>query len=405
MSAILGMRGSGDFGVDGERAESWDEKIIWLYPNIAKLTAMLSMLPKRKAVTDARFHYYEEDLPIQRLRINNGAGYASGVTTLTVDTENTSTPVAGALQVRKGIVLWNERSGERMYVVDDPVADTQIQVIRGFGSTAAAAINDNDWLTIIGSAHGEGNDVPTAVGYNPTHIENLTQIFRNSWTLSGSAITTEFRTGDVYKNARRRASVDYLTQQEMAFLFGEYKETTDPVSGLPLTQTRGIVSHINSYASDNIISSVGALSESAWDGYLEQISPYGMFENKIALCGSGALKVLTDMAKGGNIRMESHPKSETYGMAIKKYVTSFGDLNIAQHPLFSRHPVLKYNILIVDSEFVAEAPKKGRDTKVLKDRQGNGVDGKTDEFMCEKGIQVKNAKAHFYMTGITSFAP
>ncbi len=405
MTAILGMRGTGDFGATGQRAESWEEKILWKNGDTAKLTTLLAMLPKHKAVTDKKYHWFEEDLPSQRLRINNGAGYVAGDTLMTVDTESATNGIAGAFQIRKGQILWNERSGERMYVSDDPVSDTQIQVTRGFGTTAAAAVVDNDWLTTLGTTHAEYADTPTSVGYTPEEVNNITQIFRESWTMSGTAIETEFRTGDEYKNARRRAGRDYALKCEWAFLLGEYLNTTDPVSGLPLTQTRGIIPHIAQYAPNAVKSAVGALSEAQWDEYLEQLSRDGMFENKIMLAGGTALRVFETMAKAGNIQMRSDPKTETYGMAIRNYMTSFGELKIAEHKLFSQHPVMRQNALIVDTEFIQEVPMKGRDTKCLKDRQGNGVDGKTDEFLGEKGLKVKYAKAHMYLTGITSFAP
>ena len=49
MSVFLGMRGTGDFTVTGQRPENWREMILYLYPNgKAPLTAIMSMMKSEK---------------------------------------------------------------------------------------------------------------------------------------------------------------------------------------------------------------------------------------------------------------------------------------------------------------------------------------------------------------------
>ncbi|HEX8949619.1 MAG TPA: DUF5309 family protein [Dissulfurispiraceae bacterium] len=403
---VLGMRGTGSFTTTGQRPENWEDRIIERYGNLAPLTAVLGMLPKGKATDDYKFHWFEEAWPTQRLRINNGPGYVAGDTTLTVYATDSSTPIAGAQSIRAGHILWNERTGEKMYVTTDPGSDTSIAVTRGYGTTSAAAINHQDWLTVLAATHGEGADVPQSIGYDPVEVNNYTQIMRVPIKLTGTALNTNFRTGDEYKNARRRALRDFSIHKEMSYIFGEYKLSTDS-NGQRISTTRGIVEHLKAYASSNVITNVGALSESAFDGYMETLFTNTGSGNKLALCGAHVLNVLTQMAKGGKITMRDVPQNESYGMNLTRYITPFGELMIKQHALFSRHPVLTNNMLIVDTEYVKERPFKGdRGTvQVLKDRQSPGVDGKTDEYFQEAGIETQYGESHMYLTGITSFAP
>lgn len=400
---ILGLRGTGQFSVTGQRPENWREKILELFPNgSAPLTAILSMLKAEK--TDSSiFHWYEEKIPAQRLRINLAAGYAAGDTVLIVDATSASDGISGSKMVRTGIILWNERTGEKMYVSDDPASDTQIQCTRGFGTTAAAAILDNDWLTVIGNAQEEGAVVPTAIQYDPDEYSNYCQIFRVPVNLTKSAQVEHFRDGDAYKNAKRRALRDISIQREMAYLFGELKSSTGP-KGMPLKTTRGLLTHIETYASANVIDVGGALSEQAFDGYMEQVSRYGS-GNKFGLCGSGALMVLSSLAKGGNIQVQSVATSESYGMSLTKYQTTHGDLILKSHPLFNMHPVLRYNMVILDTAHIKERILIGRDLNFLKDRHNPGDDMVTDEYLIESGIETNFADAHMYLKNITSFAP
>ena len=49
MAGFLGMRGSGDFTVEGQRPKNWREMILYLYPNgSAPLTAILSKMGSEK---------------------------------------------------------------------------------------------------------------------------------------------------------------------------------------------------------------------------------------------------------------------------------------------------------------------------------------------------------------------
>ena len=69
MSVFLGMRGTGDFTVTGQRPENWREMILYLYPNgKAPLTAIMSMMKSEKT-DDPIFHWFEKELDGQRVDV------------------------------------------------------------------------------------------------------------------------------------------------------------------------------------------------------------------------------------------------------------------------------------------------------------------------------------------------
>jgi len=401
---VLGLRGPGQFTVTGQDPEAWREIAFEFFPNgSAPLTALLSKLPSRKEDSSI-FHWFENKIPSQRLRVNNAAGYTAAATTLTVDATDASAGISGARLAREGVKLWNERTGERMILTDDPTSDTQIVVKRAAGTTAAAAINDNDWLTVIGTAHEHGASVPTAIQYDPTQYSNYLENFRRPVNIAASLASTHLRTGDEYLRQKKYALRDISIDREMAYLFGELYVDTG-AKGQNRYHTRGVVSTISTNASANVIAVDGAITETALFGYLEQVCRYKVSEEKLILGGSEAVLALENMAKGGRISMRDVPTSETYGMRLAEVRSTVGTFFVKSHPLFNMHPVLRQNLLILDLGAIEEVIKKDRDLKFLKDRQNPGDDMITDEYLIESGIMTRLAEAHMYLTGITGFAP
>lgn len=345
--------------------------------------------------------WFEKKMPRQRLRINNSGGYTSGDTTMTVDATSDVNGITGAYGVRKGSQILVESTGEILYVSADPSSDTSITVTRAFGTTSAASIADDAWLTVIGTIHEQGGALPSAIGYDPTEYNNYCQIFRSPLFMTRTAMKTRLRTGDQVKEAKREALMLLNNEKEKAFIFGELKASTG-TKGQPMYATRGIVSYISTYASSNVIDAGGVLSESEWDGYLEQVFRYGSSE-KLALVGSGAMAVLAQLAKNGGIQLNAVAKDDAYGMSLVQYITPFGVLYLKTHPIFSDHPVWRYNALVIDTAHIVE--RFVDDIQYLKNRQTAGDDAQADEYLNEAGIETHFAETHAYIKNITSFAP
>lgn len=398
---ILGLRGTGSFAVTGQRPENWREKILELYPNgKAPLTALLAMLKSEKT-DDAIYHWFTRGLPAQRLQVN-GARIATD-TTITVHTTSDAADRAGAFSCKIGAMVLVESTGEIMRVTADPTSDTAIVVARGTaaGEIAAAAIADAAWLLIVGNANEEGGALPAAVSYNPAENNNFCQIFRAPLFMTRTAMKTRLRTGDQVKQAKKEALEILSIQKERAFIFG-HRSVATGARGQPLRTTRGIVRWIETLASANSIDVGGSLSESGWDGHLEQVFRFGSVE-KLALCGSTALRVLATMAKRGGIELTATAKDEAYGMNLVKYITPFGELLLKSHPLFNEHAVHRANILIVDPAHIVE--RYIDDVQFLKNRQTPGDDAQADEWLNEAGLELHHPRTHMWLRNITAFAP
>jgi hypothetical protein len=395
--AVLGLVGTGDF-VTGERPENWRQGILRRFPNgSAPLTALISMLPSEKT-SDYKYHWWVKPLPLQAVFINNGGGYAAGVTTFVIDDSAAGNP---GLLFRKGHILMNMRTNEHMKVTADQAAGTSVDVLRGYGETAAAAINDDDELRCVGNVNEQGGAVPSALLYPPTEKFNLTQLFRSPLNVTGTALNTHLRTEESKKQAKIEALELMSIEMEKAFLFGERFETTGP-NGKPETTTRGILPWIDADAPGNSnAASAGSLDEAELLGYLEPIFRYGSTE-KLALCGSTALNVLTRIAKSGS-QLNMEPGSEkVYGLRLKRFVTAFGDLLLKMHPLFNEYADWRKLILILDLRQIRY--RYIRDLQYLTNRQNPGDDAIIDEFLAECGLEVHHAEAFGYISNVATFA-
>jgi hypothetical protein len=78
-------------------------------------------------------------------------------------------------------------------------------------------------------------------------------------------------------------------------------------------------------------------------------------------------------------------------------------LKLVNHQLFSEHPSWRGGAVIVDTRNIMYRYLKGRDTRFLRERQGNGEDKVVHEFMTKAGLELMHSRTHGYITGITDF--
>lgn len=396
MAAILGLRGTGDFTAD-ERPRNWREKILQLFPNgEAPLTALMSML-KSQPTDDPEFNQWEKRLPVQRML---AAGAQANVADVTI------VMVSGAKDAVAGSIVMNERTNEKMRVDQDPTNDTDLHVVRGSGTTAAAGILQGDGFTIIGNAHAEGSGVPTVKSYSPTKFTNLTQIFRMPFSMTRTAKKTRLRWDNTgpYREAKREALSLYSIEREKAYIWGEKFETIG-TNGKPLRMTGGVISFLTSNVGANApngnfgspTAPLGDLDEATLDTMLENIFRYGSIE-KLALCGSTFIKAITTLGKR-NGTLNVVPTDRAYGMKIVEYISAFGTLMLKNHPLMSQHPVWRQNCLILDVNNLMD--RVIDETMLVRNRQNPGDDLSLDEFLGESGLELHYEETHAYLQGVT----
>ena len=140
MTAIQGLRGTGEFSVDF-RPKNYRELFTLLEPNgTAPLQALLAMAASEET-NDPEYKHFRDELPNRTVTVPTGVNSAATSIVLGTDANNTPFVVAGTL-------LYNPATGETVRVTAYNNGTNTATIVRGVGSTAAAIAN-NAVLTLL----------------------------------------------------------------------------------------------------------------------------------------------------------------------------------------------------------------------------------------------------------------
>ena len=398
--AILGLQDTGSFS--SVRETNWRRAILLAFPNgSAPLTALLT-LTKPEESDDPKFNWFQKLMPTQR-SVATGA-YASDGTTITVTDA----------VFRPGHIIKNltESHGEVMKVVDVSADGLTLTVLRGNWGTAYASSGAADVIGIIGNSNSEASGAPTTLSYDPTAYYNYTQIFKTPFDLSGTALKTAVRydPSGPWPEKMREALNIHSIELEKAFLKGVRAEYTNNDTGYKERTTGGVESFVDS---DNIINiatgnnfgegnAASTLTYDVIEDCMEQVFRVCLnnAQEKLALCGSGFMKVFNKVAKK-NATINLVPKAEAFGMKIWEYTSGHGTLYLKTHPLFSQISEWRNDCLILDLPGLKYRYLTGRDTTRQKNIQANDADARKDQYLTEAGLEVHHGTAHMIVKGAT----
>lgn len=389
--ALPGMKSTADFN-STENPSTWREGILRLAPrNGAPLYALTSMM-KSERTTSALFQWWEEPVFMYTF-VLAGAGLDATAGTDTVDI------VSGATRLKPGDALMVATTKEQVRVLT-VISDTQFTVQRGQGNAApantAAVAAAGVRLIYIGSAYREGAPVSVGVSTSPAQKSNVTQIFRDPVEITRTAQqTTTYRTGDPFKNDRERTLHKHSLGIERAFWYGSRYETLE--SGQPLRFTAGVISFIDPA---NDLDSGGKLNMAELIGLFPTIFAYGSKE-KLAF-GSLFVQSLFSQLAAKNGQYLWGPQEKEYGIDVRRFFTPAGTLVITEHPMFSATPGLSNDLLVIDTANLRY--RHLQDTTYLKNRQENGTDGQTDEYLTEAGLEVWHGLTHARVRNINALS-
>ena len=390
---VQGLRGTGEFTTDF-RPRNYRELFTLMEPNgNSPLNALLSM-GSSESTNDPAFRNFRDELPERRLTVNGAVTSTAAVSeTITVDADNDNKfAVAGSIVV-------NSATGEVMHVTADG-GGTSLTVTRNVGGTAHA-IADNAELFIAGFAAEEGASTPTAVSFDAVMIENFCQIFRTSFSVTGTMAATYLRTGDKEDEARVKALKLHMSDIERAMFFGK-KDEDNGSTAQPRRFTGGLMTSltnkfdVGTASSSAINAADGILTEEEFDLALtETIFKFGS-NSKIAFVGA---KVANHLQQFGKDRWQPTQVEGAYGVNLTRYSTFAGDLMVHLHPQFRQIPGMDTAMVVVDFPYLVYRYLEGRDTQLLEDRQSPGADTRISEYLTECGLELTQDKVHAVIEG------
>lgn len=465
MADILGLPTSAKFALESDRFYNHRRKILHSYPNgKAPLTGILSMIPEEET-NDSLFIWYEKryQSPQSTLRGTNpvttdapSTGDADDGTAITNGAKNITTSyymkVTGNVDFKVGQVLRVDSDGNLWYVIAF-TKGVATEALKGYLTvrllravtlgTIATIFAAGTVIRVIGTAYGEG-----ASGINlkpsgfkrPYAIQNTTQIFYDCFDFPGSVLQMGLKydkTGP-YREKAHDTVMEHMTGLERALLFGKRSSTSRASfdtnqEDLNVRTMSGIIEFLelwdagstgisidgSTYApysfkaastSDTddlkriITNASGTISVDKFTQYAERTGRYhtNKSNDKLVLCGSGALIALTKMFRQ-NSSFQVRYGEKAYGLSVTIVTTPFGDFNLVSHPLFNEDPTMTYWMLFLDIWSLKYRPLIGRDTRLLKNQQNNGDDFRRDAYRTEAGLEFWMPESHMLVKNVQTY--
>lgn len=369
---------------------SFASHILRLFPNGSAPIFALTSQTGRSLAKASTHGYFTKTLLFSSVTIDQSAspaGYDSSETTLVV--ESTTGLVAK-------MVLFNPTSRENIRV-ESVTNATTIEVTRGFGRVAAAAIADNEVLVAVGNAFEEGSARPEARGLTITHVPNYTQIFRDAWAVTDTARASyvEAGVGNVAES-KRDCMLLHSVAIESAILFGQPKMDTS--GSTPLHATQGVIDAVEQYAPGNTNTAATTTSFSQFVTLVEPAFQYsadlGDPKSRTLFGGSTAIKVINDLArKSGQVFIQDG--QTTFGLHFTKFVFYKGTIYMIEHPILNGIPEMSGLAVVLDMPALKLAYMNGRDTRAEEfggsgRNNANGVDADGGSLTTELAVEMIN---------------
>ena len=322
---------------------------------------------------------------------------------------DTAITVGAYTDIVPGDMLLNERTSEIMLVLTTP-SNTTITVQRAVGSTAAAAINNNDLLRTIGNAFEEGSTRPSAVAIMAERYVNYTQIFRNSWavTKTAAAIPQIAGAGYVGESKQDCASFHAMAIEKALFFGQKYMGTKN---GQPFHTMEGIIPRIKTAASGNV-TTLGATTnwtqlEAALDPTLQTVTDPKGGNIRTCFVGGTTRRVIHNIARR-NSTYQITTAETSWGLQIDTIRTPRGTFEMIEHPLFNAYGASsEWAKMMVVCDLNAFSLAYLRKTSDAAYNAGgalvdNGVDAEGGTLTTELTCTIKNPAAFGLITGFTA---
>jgi hypothetical protein len=436
MSAFLGMRGTGDWPTNYV-PESWRETLLYEYPNGSMpITGMMSMF-KSEEIPSTKHHWFTQSLPtmsgaVTAVYINSdlstayvwathqatmgiegsvvyvkmaaalAAEFAEGMDVLLKDADKYDVDIVGSVVD----VVYNGASSYvavKLYEADDNCTSQKTTVAGDKYNLSTV-----DTIIKLENSSPQGSALPRSVMYDATEYYNYTGIQRNPLELTNTAIATEIRPGDAYKEAKRQAFENHGIGLEKKAIWSIRWAGTG-MNGKPKQTPGGLLWFTKTYASSNVdayhlnstyTTQTWLSGGEVWlDTMVSQFFRYAPSDKAIAVCGDGAMLGIQRLAKnGGQYQLGDATKS--YGISVVNWKTFNGTLPLKSHPLFSQLASTRNAMLIYCPQNVRFMPLRTRDTKFEVDQQARGVDAKVEAYTTEFTFEFRFPNQFMYLEGV-----
>lgn len=298
-----------------------------LMPNGGAPLFGLTALLKEETASQIEYGYFSKTMVFPSLTLS--ANMAAADTVLTVTNTNNCLP---------GMVFRADTTNENMLLVA-VLGPTQVQVQRAFGTIAAQAMNAPGNLWMIGNAYEQGSIRPPALSIAANRIVNYTQIFRNSWALTGTLAATQVIAGGTnVSESRGECAAFHAVDIEKAIFFGQ--KFLGMRNGQPISTMDGLINTVTQNAGGNV-TTLGATTNytqfiSALDPTFQQNTDPMNPNQRILFVGGVARNVIHTMARLNSTYFVQQEET-SWGLQYDTIKIPRGSFQIIEHPLFNAY--------------------------------------------------------------------
>lgn len=404
----VGIFNTGNFTPDIAK-KSFAGMLTRLMPNgTAPLFVLTSMLQNNTAV-QVEHGFFTKTMIFPGMVLS--ANIAAADTTLTVS--STANLLPGQLH--------RFEQTKEIVIINQILSATQVLVSRGVGSVAAAGITiatQNPNAYQVGNAYEEASIRPQALAINPVRVTNLTQIFRNTWAISGSTEATQVIAGDtnVAEN-RQDCAAFHAADIEKALFFGQKSQGYR--NGQPFRTMDGLVNIVSnigyyppSYSAPNVFPAGATTTytqlEDMLDPTLDQTTDPKTGNERLIFVGARAHRVINNIGRLNGEYQLQHGQTE-WGLRFTTFMTTRGTFRLVEHPLFNTNPDWAKMAVVVDTATFNVAYLNGRTTQNKEFNTSgqvvdNGIDAVGGSLLSELTCEVHNPPANAIITGLTAAA-
>jgi hypothetical protein len=382
--------------------KSFSGMIVKIAPNgQAPLFGITSML-KEETAYQPEHGYFAKRMIFPSVVLN--AAVADGVaTTFTVvSTEN----------IVPGMVLEADTTREHV-LVTQVNSGTQITVQRGFGTVASGAIANTVRLYMVGNAYEEASVRPQSLVIVPTRQINLTQIFRNTWMMSGTAMATSvIAGGTIDAESRKDCAMFHAVDIEKALIWGQTFAGTR--NNFPVRCMNGLINYVTTLAPGNVTTLLATTNWTQWEAAIDpvfnEITDASKANERVHFVGGIARRVIHNIARL-NSAYQISTMETNWGLQFDQIRTPRGVVNLVEHPLFNAFPGASWSRmgLTVDLPTFCLAYMTGRKTQNREFNMSgtpvdNGIDAVGGTLTSELTCLVRNVAANGVLYNYTAGA-
>ena len=387
--------------------KSFAGMITRLSPNgNSPLFGITSMLSSETAVA-TEHGFFTKTMMFPQFQVS-AAGQTAADTTFTV---------VSTAQLIPGQIHRIDSTGENI-IINSVISPTQIQVTRGVGTVAAAIIGASIYAYQVGNAYEEASLRPNSLIINPVRITNLTQIFRNTWAISGSAAATQMIAGDSnISESRQDCAAFHAADIEKALLFGQKSQGVR--NGQAFRTMDGAINIIGNiayyppYMGAVNITTAGATTnftqlEGMLDPVFNQSTDPKVANERVLFVGGAAKRVLTAIGRLNGIYQMVDGQTN-WGLQFSTFKTSRGTFRVIEHPLFNSNTSWQKMAVALDLSsfnvaYLGDRKTQNKEFNQAGEPSDNGIDAVGGTLTTELTTIIKNPPANAVIYNLTAGA-